>query len=53
MNPSFFIFKVCIADVNSSLGLKTTDELRSVYGNESVTFVKCDVRSESNFEGIH
>ena len=45
------LFKVCIADVNTNVGQKTTEQFCSEYGKESAFFMECDVRNESNFEG--
>ena len=39
------IYKVCLSDVNMTLGQKTCDQFRSEFGDTHITFVQCDVTS--------
>ena len=42
---------LCIADFNETTGNKTLRELAEEFGEDRVMFVKCDVTSQSEFEG--
>lgn len=40
-----------ISDVNKTVGEATREELATKHGEKNVKFVKCDVTSETEFEG--
>ena len=42
------IYKVCLSDVNMTLGQKTCDQFRSEFGDTHITFVQCDVTSTTS-----
>ena len=44
--------KVCISDVNQSEGKKTTDEFINVFGKDNVTFKKCDVTKQEDWDEL-
>ena len=44
--------KVCISDVNQSEGQKTTDEFIQVFGKDNVTFKKCNVTKQEDWDGL-
>jgi len=44
--------KVCISDVREEGGLATLNELREKFGDEKVTFVKCDVTKPEEFSKL-
>lgn len=44
--------KVCISDVDEAAGEQTKNELSERYGTENVTFKKCDVAKEADWEAI-
>jgi len=44
--------KVCISDVNTELGLQTLKELQEKYGQEYVTFCKCDVAVAEDWQSL-
>jgi len=44
--------KVCISDVNEELGLKTVEELQKTYGENEVTFKRCDVSEENEWQDL-
>jgi len=44
--------KVCISDVDENEGEQTKKEFNERYGAEKVTFLKCDVTQESDWQAI-
>ena len=44
--------KVCLSDVNTSLGAETLRELSDRFGEERVWFVACDVTKEESVENL-
>lgn len=42
--------KVCVADINSNVGLQTVNKLKSETNNNDVMFVDCDVTNEDQFK---
>jgi len=44
-------FQVCIVDYNEEQGKAATDSLADKFGADNVTFCKCDVTSQEQFEG--
>lgn len=44
--------KVCISDLNTELGLQTLKELQEKYGQEHVTFCKCDVSVAEDWQSL-
>ena len=48
----FLFFKVCVADFNVESGEATVNELNTEHGDGNAIFCKCDVTSETEFEGI-
>jgi len=44
--------KVCISDVNEEQGLKTIEELGKAYGKDGVTFKRCDVSKEEDWQDL-
>merc|ERR1712156_480564 len=44
--------KVCISDVNEEQGLKTVEELGNIYGKNGVTFKRCDVSNEDEWQDL-
>ncbi|XP_013396931.1 15-hydroxyprostaglandin dehydrogenase [NAD(+)]-like [Lingula anatina] len=42
--------KVCMADIDDKTGLKTLAQFQQQYGQDSSTFVKCDVTSENELK---
>merc|ERR1712241_398332 len=44
--------KVCISDVNEEQGLKTVEELGKTYGTNGVTFKRCDVSKEDEWQAL-
>ena len=44
--------KVCISDINETLGLETLKELQEKYECENVTFFKCDVSKSQDWSDL-
>jgi len=44
--------KVCISDVDDKAGEETREELKERYGSSNVTFFRCDVTKEDDWEKI-
>ncbi|XP_060563554.1 15-hydroxyprostaglandin dehydrogenase [NAD(+)]-like [Ruditapes philippinarum] len=44
--------RVCFADVNVTEGLQTEQSFKATYGEDNSMFVKCDVTSETDFNGL-
>ncbi|XP_060082735.1 15-hydroxyprostaglandin dehydrogenase [NAD(+)]-like [Ylistrum balloti] len=44
--------KVCLSDINEQLGTTTAQSLATLYGDNNVTFVTCDVRNEDQFRNV-
>ncbi len=52
-NFSFlFLFQVCLCDISDETGQRIRQELAKNYSEDSVVFLKCDVTSKQQFEGL-
>lgn len=47
----FFLFQVCVCDLNKEAGHKTVEDFASEFGEENVKFAHCDVTSDASFRG--
>ena len=45
-------YRVCLSDVNESLGTETCVSFGEKYGKENVLFVSCDVRSMDSVDQL-
>ena len=46
------IYKVCLSDVNQSLGQETCNQFRNEFGDSHVAFVHCDVTCSNSVSNL-
>ena len=46
------IYKVCLSDVNQSLGQETCNQFRNEFGDKHVAFVHCDVTCSNSVSNL-
>ena len=46
------IYKVCLSDVNQSLGQETCNQFRNEFGDNHVAFVHCDVTCSNSVSNL-
>lgn len=44
--------RVCISDVSSDLGQKTSDEFKETFGKDKVTFKECNVSKKEDWNDL-